>query len=208
MIGLRPLILRSDLIPYWNRTIIHLFRISHLLNDCRQYSSQKTRNENLDFVKEQGLQLLEKFTRDIGSKTKQRLLIDDTDTGPTSYQLREAGRIKSFVQEAIDQYTSRFGKRFCIDHEPIVIIDAEVTADLRQARVYWCIPFSALISPTLSVDALETITNKMQKILDDHGGILQGMVHTRMKSYHHHASIRFVPAESSFLRETLQENNI
>jgi len=165
-----------------------------------------SRNENLDFVKEQGLQVLDHLTKDVSSKTKQRLLIEDMDAGPTSYQLREAGRIKLFVQEAIDQYTSRFGKQFCIDDEPIVIIDAEISHDLRQARVFWCIPFSILISPNLSIKLLENITIKMQTILNDHGGILQGMVHSRMRTYHHHASLKFVPAESSFLRETLQRS--
>jgi hypothetical protein len=144
----------------------------------------------------------------VRSKTKQRLLIEDEHTGPSSIQLREAGRMKLFVQDAIEHYTSRFGERFCINKEPIVIIDAEISADLRHARVYWCIPFSLLASPKLPMNAIETITNKMQRILDEQGGILQGLVHARMRAYHHHAQIKFAPAEFSLLREVLKENNL
>ena len=161
-------------------------------------------NQALLSVKEQGLKVLQSLTTDIQSKTKHRLLIIDEDKGPTPEQLREARRLKLFVEDAIEQYTSRKGGLFCVMNEPIPIIAVEITEDLRQARVFWSLPYGVLLMD-LDPGVRAKATQKMQQILEEKGGVLQGLVHSKMRGYFRPPKIRFVPAEGEMLRYFLKE---
>lgn len=178
--------------------------MSTYTNDDRQ-----TRfNKSLESIKEQGQGILEATTSDIQSKTKRHLLIEDEDHGPTIYQLKEASKVKRLVEEAIENYTSRRGNTFCIMNEPIAIVDVEITEDLRQARVFWCLPYALLLmsdNKTMNSVLREKLGARMQKILDDRGGALQGYVHSRLRSYFRPPKLRFVRAEGEMLRRSIQE---
>ena len=165
----------------------------------------KRRNWGLESVKEQGLSLLENTASEIQSKTKQRLLYKDEDNGPTVLQIREAHRLKILVEDAIEQYTSKKGNTFCIKSEPIAIMDAEISADLKQARVYWSLPYGVLSMESLSLESQGIIIKKMQSILDKRGGVLKGMVHAQLRMYRRAPNIRFVPADGALLNRALKD---
>jgi ribosome-binding factor A len=161
-------------------------------------------NPGLHSVKEQGIKILQSLTADIQSKTKRRLLLVDEDTGPTSTQLREAVRLKSLTEDALEQYTSHKGSLFCIMNEPIAIIDVEITEDLRQARVYWSLPYGVLLMDTKREARVKAV-KRMQIILEERGGVLQGLVHAKLRSYYRPPKIRFVPAEGEMIRSVLKD---
>lgn len=101
-----------------------------ILKPKKRISSSTPRsklNRGLESVKEQGMHILDATVSDIQSKTNRRLLLEDEDTGPTSYQLKEASKLKRLVEDALDVYTSNRGNSFCIMNEPISIIDVEIT---------------------------------------------------------------------------------
>jgi len=164
-------------------------------------------NIALESIKEQGQHILEATITDIQSKTNRRLLVEDEDHGPTDYQIKEANRVAEFVEQAIEDYTSKRGNVFCIMNEPIVIIDCEITEDLRQARVFWSLPYEILLLEDTKINAAmrAKLVQYMQRILEERGGVLQGMVHTKMRMYFRPPTIRFVPAEGEILRRALHD---
>ena len=188
-------------------------------------TNKQIQNLALQSIKEQGLKILKSTTIQIQSKTQRRLLLSHEDTGPTPDQLREAHRLKLLVEDAIEEYTSRKGDMFCSGPggEPIAIIDVEVTQDLRQARVFWSLPFSLLL---MDVDRIRSgsgsgsgsrgmfrdgqemrmqAAKRMQMILEEKGGVLQGLVHRKLRRYFRPPKIRFVMAEGEMLRTVLKE---
>ncbi len=170
-----------------------------------QLSRRPRLNKKLESIKEQGQRILEATILDIQSKTDRHLLVEDEDNGPTVNQLKEATRLKQLMEDAIEEYTSKRGNLFCIMSEPIVVIDCEVTEDLRQARVFWSLPFAVLMMGDGKINQAtrEKIVKRMQRILDERGGVLQGLVHNKLRSYFRPPRIRFVPAEGEMLRRTL-----
>jgi len=172
----------------------------------------------LQSVKEQGIKILKSTTLQIQQKTQRRLLLSAEDTGPAPEQIKEANRLKLFVEDALEEYTSRHGALFCFQDEPISIIDVEVTPDLRQARVFWSLPFSFLLEDSFPqksqrghqyrMDGQEMrlkVAKRMQIILENKGGVLQGLVHRKMRRYFRPPKIRFVMAEGEMLRSVLKD---
>uniref|UniRef100_A0A6S8Z366 Ribosome-binding factor A n=1 Tax=Chaetoceros debilis TaxID=122233 RepID=A0A6S8Z366_9STRA len=163
-------------------------------------------NPGIQSVKEMGLDFLQSSTLDIQKRTQQRLLLEDEDTGPTDVQLEEAARLRDYVEEAVYTYTATKGKStFCILDEPVHIVDVEITEDLRQARIYWSLPFSVLLMDNVPRTIREKAVKKMQGILEAKGGPIQGMVHRKMKMYFRPPILRWVPAEGEMLRRHLKE---
>lgn len=179
---------------------------SRLIHSSIRMSSKEQQNLGLESIKQEGFDILASLTNDVQSKTKRRLLLKDEDFGPTSAQLKEARRLKLLVEEALIQYTSKRGgtSPFCIQGEPIAVLDVEITEDLRNARVYWTLPYSILLMDTVRRDTREQLVKNMQRILDENGGVIQGIVSTRLRHYFRSPKIRFVPAEGEMLRKTLQ----
>lgn len=52
-----------------------------------------------------------------------------------------------------------------------------------QAKAYWCLPHSLDLN-TIPQPKLEQIVKKMQQILDERGGKIQAIVHTRLRAYY------------------------
>jgi ribosome-binding factor A len=174
-------------------------------NQNHDKSKKALRNPALQSVIDEGLNILQSISSDIQAKTKRRLLLSDEDTGPSPDQLREAARIKHFTEDAIELYTSRKGNLFCVMKEPIVIVDVEITKDLRQARVFWSLPYGVLLMDGISAGMRMRSAERMQKVLDERGGVLQGLVHQKMRGYFRPPKIRFVMAEGEMLRRYLKE---
>ena len=180
-------------------------------------SNKQHNSAALQSVKEQGIKILKSTTMQIQEKTKRRLLLSAEDTGPAPEQIKEANRLKVLVEDALEEYTSRHGALFCLQDEPISIIDVEVTPDLRQARVFWSLPFSFLLDDGISQKSQRgqyrmegqeirlKVAKRMQIILENKGGVLQGLVHRKMRRYFRPPKIRFVMAEGEMLRSVLKD---
>ena len=212
---------RSNLVMRINRFLINE-RLSSkdapldILVHCRRMHNGKppatigsisSSNPGLESIKQEGLHILTSLTRDVQSKTKRRLLLKDEDSGPTPIQLKEATRLKYLVEEALISYTSKKGgiSPFCIMGEPIAIIDVEITQDLRNARVYWTLPYGVLLMNAFNREMREQSVKRMQHVLDEKGGVIQGIVSTKMRHYFRPPKLKFVPAEGEMLRNTLQD---
>ena len=168
-----------------------------LLSEQQQQPDKKS--WDIESVKQKGMSLLETNFVNVKSQTKQRLLPSDEDGGgPSVRQIRESRRLISLMEDAINQYTSKKGNTFCIRGEPIVVVDAEVSPDMSQARIFWCLPFG-LLSLKYDRSIQREVIRRMQIILDDKGGVLKGIVHGRLRMYKRSPNIRFVPADESLL---------
>lgn len=161
-------------------------------------------NPGIQSVKQMGLAILQSSTLDIQKRTRQRLFLEDEDTGPTDAQLQEATRLRDYVEDAVYTYTAK-KSTFCILNEPIQIVDVEITEDLRQARIFWSLPYSVLLMDNVPRSIREKATQKMQGILETRGGPIQGIVHRKMKMYYRPPILRWVPAEGEMLRRHLKE---
>jgi ribosome-binding factor A len=146
-----------------------------------------------------GLAQLEATTREVAAKSNKPLFVRDEDVDPTPEQLGEAQRVLRVAQEALSQLSQK-DPIFTIRGDPIEILDVEVSRDLRQARVYWTLPFWMMEFPE---DVTQRATEKMQGLLDKRGSKLQTLVHARLRHYYP-PKLRFVAADGDLLRLTLK----
>lgn len=158
------------------------------------------RNEALAHVKALGMPHLEATTQEVINKTRQPLFIPESEMGPTPDQLAEAHRIYMVLSQVLENVSQR-DSTFSIKGEPIVIMEVEVSKDLKQARVYWTLPFSVMQYPK---DVVSKVSDKMQEILQRKGGKLQRLVHAQLRSYYP-PKIRFVPSPDDVFQQDVQE---
>lgn len=146
----------------------------------------QTTNFRLEVIKSAGLSQLHNQTQDLISRTRTPLNFHDGDEEedkPISIpQKQEAARLESTITEALALYSSKHDT-FSIRGDCIDILGVEVSPDLKMARVYWCLPYSLDIGE-LPHDKLELIVKRMQSILDEKGGKIQALVHTRLRAYY------------------------
>lgn len=168
------------------------------------------KNEELEAIKWEGMEALENSTKDMIRKVgNQRLLNkDEDDEGPSVRQLREAERLFRLCQQAIDE-DSTSSASLRIQGQSIVIIDVEVSRDLRQARVYWSLPYSILLRKDIPNSTLTQIQGQMQQLLQQpkYGGRIQTLVHNKLRFYYP-PKLTFVPAEQDLLRQDLLQSLI
>jgi len=156
-------------------------------------------NVQLEAIKAAGLTQLSYQTQDLISRSRQKLFFDEENIDPitgkpkrTIAQIQEAARLETAVTEAFVHYSSKL-TTFSIRGHCINILGVEVSTDLRTAEVFWCLPLS-LDLEKLPHNILEKLVKGMQKLLDKRGGKIQGLVHTRLRSYYP-PKLRFVPGE-------------
>lgn len=63
------------------------------------------------------------------------------------------------------------------------MLGVEVSPDLKIAKVYWCLPYSLDIRK-LPHETLEQLVRMMQQMLDEKGGKIQALVHSRLRAYY------------------------
>jgi len=146
-----------------------------------------TKNIRLEAIKSVGITQLHNHTKDLISRTTESLfetsLLDaHGHKRPSIAQIQEADRLESAIMEALDFYSSKHNT-FSVGGQCIHVLGVEVSPDLRQAKAYWCLPHGLDLQniPQLK---LEQIVKKMQKILDERGGKIQAIVHTRLRAYY------------------------
>ena len=155
-------------------------------------------NIRLEAIKSAGMTQLHNQTQDIISRTRQPLF-EDVDLvdiygnkKPSIAQIQEAARIESAVHDALASYASRYDT-FNIKGQVIDVLGVEISPDLKQARVYWCLP-RVLDLTGFPSSKLEQVVKRMQKILDERGGKIQGIVHSRLRAYYP-PKLKWVAAE-------------
>lgn len=157
-------------------------------------------NEALAQIKALGMPHLEATAQEVAAKTREPLFVPEHEMGPTPDQLAEASRVYAVLSNVLETFSSR-DSTFSIRGEPIVIMEVEVSRDLKQARVYWTLPFSVMELPD---NALDEVSRRMQDILERKGGKLQRLVHAVLSSYYA-PKLRFVPSEDDVFRRTMKD---
>lgn len=160
------------------------------------------RNPNLKQVISQGMPFLEACSLDVMQNSRESLFT--LNPGPSPNQLSEARRIFETVSGVVDRIAETTGE-FCIQGFPIVLLDAEVSPDCKQARVFWCLPLH-LCDLT---EAQETqVQERMQQILQGRrGSVIQSQVFARLRFYYP-PKLRFVPVPIQTAMESfLQDDN-
>jgi len=158
------------------------------------------KNFRLESVKAVGISHLEQTAKDASVKASKPLFVSEEDEGPTAKQIKEANRIHKVLEEAIDSYSKREAT-FSIRGDPIMILDVEVSKDLRHARCYWTLPFTMLELPD---NVRVEVKKRMQTILEKRGGRLQALVHSELRFYYP-PRLRFVPAEDDVLSMAMKD---
>lgn len=131
---------------------------------------------------------LEATTNDVIAKTRAPLFRPAHEMGPSPAQLAEANRIYQVLSQVLETFSTR-DTTFSIKGEPIIVMEVEVSKDLKQARVYWTMPFSVLSYPA---DVVEQVKQRMQLLLEKRGGKLQRLVHAQLRSYYP-PKLRWIP---------------
>ena len=191
----------------YQRLIVHK-------NKDTDSSPKGRRNEQLEAIKWEGMEALENSTKDMIRKVgNQRLLNKDEDNeGPSVRQLREAERLFRLCQQVIHEDSSSPMSSLAslrIQGQSIVIIDVEVSRDLKQARIYWSLPYSILLRKDIPDSTLTQMQGRMQQLLQlpKYGGRIQTLVHTKLRFYYP-PKFTFVPAEQDLIRQDLLESLI
>lgn len=143
---------------------------------------------------------LEQTAKEASVKATKPLFVSDEDEGPTAKQIQEANRIHQVLDEVIDSYSKREAT-FTVRGDPIMLLDVEVSKDLRHARCYWTLPFTLLDVPD---ETRAEVKRRMQTILDKRGGRLQALVHSKLRFYYP-PRLRFVPAEDDVLSMAMKD---
>ncbi|CAB9526769.1 expressed unknown protein [Seminavis robusta] len=125
------------------------------------------------------------------------------DTGPTKQQLAEANRILSVATRCLEDLEIRKRKNaLSIGGNSILLLHAEVNANLREATLHWALPFEILMEADEATR--KELTERMQyRIEHERGGsFLQGHVHRILSSYYP-PKLKFKPASDVLLAEML-----
>jgi hypothetical protein len=125
--------------------------------------------------------------------------------GPTKQQLAEANRILTAANQCLAEMEHK--KRHVqsplqIGGYSILLLHAEVNSNLREATIYWALPFEVLMEVDEDHDARKQLTERMQYRIEKEGGgsFLQRSVHSIL-SHYYPPKLRFKPAPDGLLRE-------
>ena len=153
----------------------------------KQASTPPQKNIKLEAIKSVGITQLHNHTQDIIARVRQPLFEDDPVDAhghkrQSIAQIQEASRMESALIDALARYSSRHST-FSVGGQCIDVLGVEVSADLKQARAYWCLPRS-LDLHTIPDSKIKQLIIRMQEILDERGGKIQGLVHASLRAYH------------------------
>lgn len=157
----------------------------HPDDDEQQHQLYSDKNIRMEAIKSVGITQLHNATQDLILRTRQPLfeenLIDAHGRKKQSIaQIQEANRLESAIIDALAFYSSKHDT-FSVGGQCIDVLGVEVAADLKVAKAYWCLPRS-LDLHKIPQHKLEQLVRKVQTILDERGGKIQGLVYTRLRS--------------------------
>jgi ribosome-binding factor A len=164
-------------------------------------------NPGLASVISQGASSLENTASEVEAKTKKALGDNKGDDPLQPRQLMEAQRILDVTTECLEEMTNGgTAGLLSVLEEPITIMEVQVNRDLKQAKVYWALPFSILLDDRIDGKVYRQLVTKMEKnILEKGGGkMLQRQVHGRL-SFYYPPRMKFFPASNSMIHQAISE---
>lgn len=185
-------------------------------------------NPGLVSVISQGIKSLEHTAEEIQYKTR-KITLSQPHRKPSfrngraaemdPRQLAEGQRILDVASDCLEQLTLQNeknslqrrnvgggGNGLVLFGEPIVLLDCEVNRNIRQAKIYWTLPYGILLDNRINQRLYQEIMVKVQKQLVENGGakLLAKNVHTRL-SYYYPPRIKLFPATDEMVQKAIQE---
>jgi len=196
-------------------------------NEQEQFQFMTGPNPGLASVISQGVKSLEQTAEDIQYKTRRVTLsqphkkLSFRNGGAAIMdprQLAEGQRILDVASDCIEQLAlqeERGGRQrgggdgsngLTLFGEPIVLLECEVNRNVRQAKVYWTLPYGILLDNRINQRLYQEIMVKVQKDLIQNGGakLLARQVHTTL-SYYFPPRIKLFPAPDEMVQKAIQE---
>ena len=184
-------------------------------------------NPGLASVISQGLKTLEQTAEEIQYKTR-KITLSRAHKKPSfrnggaadmdPRQLAEGQRILDVASECLEQLALQeeqsgrkqsgrgAGSGLVLFGEPIVLLECEVNRNVRQAKIYWTLPYGILLDNRINQRLYQEIMMKVQKELVENGGakLLARNVHTRL-SYYYPPRIKLFPATDEMVQTAIEE---
>jgi ribosome-binding factor A len=178
-------------------------------------------NPGLASVITQGLGALESTAAHIESKTS-RFSLDQTPSArhaPSHRQLAEGHRILQVVTEVLDYLCDGENNNNAREDyeavrylmaadEPISILDVQVNRDLKQAKVFWTLPYGVLLDDRMWSGGDKTYRRLIKALepgIETHGQkLLSKHVINRLRSYYP-PRLRMVPATDAMVKQAVEE---
>ena len=171
-------------------------------------------NPGLASVIAQGIKSLEDTAADVEARTRNKT-IEPQSNQPTHRQLAEAQRILEVSSDCIEDLclkyqqegggSSRNIQGLHLQGQPIVILDVQVNKDVKQAKVFWTLPYSVLLDPNVNQRIYQRLVMVLQEQLDEGGEkILAREVSTRLRHYYP-PRIKLVPATDVMIQQAISE---
>jgi hypothetical protein len=169
-------------------------------------SSDQGPNPGLASVITQGIKSLEATAADVQSRTRKSL--DDTKKSDTTpRRLAEEHRIMEVATDCLEDICMRGGEAgLALSGQPIVILDVQVNRDVKQAKVFWTLPYVVLLDDRINQQVYQKLMMKLQNEIDNGGSgkVLSHHVRTRL-SYYYPPRIKLVPATNEMVRNAMEE---
>jgi hypothetical protein len=86
------------------------------------------------------------------------------------------------------------------------LLKCEVNRNVRQAKIYWTLPYGILLDNRINQRLYQEIMVKVQKQLVENGGskLLGRNVHTRL-SYYYPPRIKLFPATDEMVQSAIED---
>mmetsp|Transcript_49848 Transcript_49848/g.57539 ORF Transcript_49848/g.57539 Transcript_49848/m.57539 type:complete len:317 (+) Transcript_49848:67-1017(+) len=189
-------------------------------------------NPSLASIISQGSKLLEQTAEDIQHVTRKDTLSqphkkpsyrnsDAAEIEPR--QLAEGQRILDVALDCIDQLALQYEERggggrqpnsinnnnnngLILFGEPIVLLECEVNRTMKQAKIYWTLPYGLLLDKRINQKLYQQIIVKIQAQLVDNGGakLLTKLVHNQL-SYYYPPRTKLFPATDDMVEKAIKE---
>jgi ribosome-binding factor A len=148
--------------------------------------------------------VLEKSAVEVESRTRKTFEHNKKD-GPSPNQIMEGQRVLEVVTACLEEMHVNGVGGLHVQGEPIIVLDVQVNKNLRQAKVFWALPYGILldeknISKSLYLQAM----SRMEERVHAEGKLLQRNVHSRLRSYYP-PQLRFFRATDMMILKAIEE---
>lgn len=187
----------------------------------------KGTNPGLASVISQGMKSLEQTAEEIQYKTR-KITLSQPHRKPSfrngraaeldPRQLAEGQRVLDVASDCLEQLALQKeqggwqqrsiggSNGLVLSGEPIVLLECEVNRNVRQAKIYWTLPYEILLDNRINQQLYQKIMVKVQKELVENGGakLLVRNVNTRL-SYYYPPRIKLFPATDEMVQRAIEE---
>jgi hypothetical protein len=164
-------------------------------------------NPGLASVISQGISSLDNTAADVQQKTRKASLENKRSKAPNPRQLAEAERILEVAGECLEDLCMR-GEAggLSLKEEPIVILDVQVNRPVKQAKVFWTLPYVVLMDERMTRQVYKRLMGSVeeQMIKERSGKLLARQVHARLRSYYP-PRLKLLPATDDMVERALAE---